>query len=359
MCGCSVAVAWLLLRFVGQLAAQPTAAAQIPSEVDLQLDVCDSVVYDAAEVAELVTVELSGLGVIALRRVPQVEAEPRAPALALIRVGCGSVPSTLAVDVADLVSGNRLTRDVLLDDVESGARERALSIAVASVLESSWALLAARPPPQAAPGAAPMSEGVRTAVRRRLIMGPPPSAAELGLPDVSSAMSGVLTASLGARVFPSHVTSVAGVDLAIAPRLGRMFRWALDFEAMYGRQLVLYGVSPAGEVQIVWFSVGAALGVVTPTRPELQLGPTVRVAYARALTSSDSERFAARDGGGFMYMFGLTSTLRFVLGDAWALSLGSDVGYVPGGLTFRAADIGAISFADLSLVFRFGISRTL
>lgn len=156
----------LLLVPVAVTAQEPRAR---PGAVNLQLTPCESASYDAAELVELLRVELLGLGVQALRVEPAPPDSASTNSLALIHLGCGTVRATLAIELADMIGGNRVSRELLIDDVKPSGRARALSIAIASLLESSWSLLAARPvSSEVGAGPTPLPDDVRSALRRRL-----------------------------------------------------------------------------------------------------------------------------------------------------------------------------------------------
>jgi hypothetical protein len=338
--------------------------------VNLQITQCETATYDPAELIELLRVELRGLGVTRLRVEPPAAPDSASTgSLALIRLGCGAVPATLAIELADLVGGNRVSRELVIDDVKPSGRARALSIAIASLLESSWSLLAATPSARVAgAGPTPMPESVRAALRRRLSadLTPRPSAAEVAdeLPPVLQPKQPApppppalaLRAALTARAFPSRGTGLTGLDLTVATRLTPQLRLAFDLDAMYGRQLLRDAEGPLAELDTVWLSVGGALYYATQSQPDFQLGPMLRAAYARVLATTDNADFTSTDRDGWLMMFGLSSVLRFDLTPAWDLFFGADIAYVPGGLNFRAATTRAVSFADLSLALRLGFS---
>jgi hypothetical protein len=363
----------LLVGMSVSLGLPPLAAAQsgstgpaLPADVYLQITPCPSAPYDTAEFTELLRVELRGMGVTSLRDESELRSQPGQGTLAVIHLGCGGVPATLAIELADLIGGSRVSRELVIDDVQPTARARALSIAVASLLESSWSLLATRP---AGAGPTPMPESVRQALRGRLLanLSPQPSAADElppafvrkpAAPLSSSALA--LSASLAGRAFPSRSTGLTGLDLAVAAALspGGLLRLAFDFEGMYGRQLLRDAGGPAAQLENLWLSAGVAL-FVSAHENQFQLGPLLRVAYARVLASTSNEDFVAADADGWVFMFGLSSVLRFELTPSWDLYLGTDIAYVPGGLIFRADTSRAVSFADLSLALRLGVSVNL
>jgi hypothetical protein len=368
-CGSPIGVFIQLLALVFAPAA--TSAQDpppLPGQVNLQITPCETASYDVSELVELLRVELHGLGVMNLR-VESTEPEySSSGSLALIRLGCGSAPATLAIDLADLIGGNRVTRELLVDDLKPSGRARALSIAIASLLESSWSLIAARPvQAQTGSGPAALPDSVRIALRRRLSdsLRPQPSAAAVPeeLPPAlqpkappAPAPPFGLSAAIAARAFPSRGTGLTGIDLAIEPSRGQKLSVAFDLDAMYGRQLVRDSSAPIAELHTLWLSLGATLYFATPTTPEFQLGPMLRVAYARVLASADSEQFTTSDKDGWLMMFGVSSVLSFDLSPAWALYMGADITYVPGGLNFSAEGTRAVSFADMTLAFRLGFS---
>jgi hypothetical protein len=348
-------------------AAQSASDLALPNAVHLQLNPCPSAQYEAAELAELLRVELRGLGVERLEVEPEGAESPSTGPLALIHVGCGTVKSTLAIDVADMLSGNRVSREIVVDDVATTGRARALSIAIASLLESSWSILATRPPEVAAhSGPTPMPENVRVALRRRLSSGfaQPAAAQDAELPPVfrsppvppATAPVLVLRGSLLARAFPSRASGLTGLDIGAAPRLSQYLELVFDVEAMYGRQTLRdVSISAAG-LETLWLSAGATLYFETHTEPRLLLGPTLRAAYVHLLTTIEDDNFIATDAGGWILLIGASSLLTFDLSRACGVFLGLDIGYVPGGLSFRTTNQHAISFADLALAFRFGVA---
>jgi hypothetical protein len=265
-----------------------------------------------------------------------------------------------------MLSGNRVSREIVVDDVPATGRARALSIAIASLLESSWSILAARSPEVAAQsGPTPMPESVRIALRRRLSLAfaRPTAASEAELPPAfrsphvpTASPALVLRASLLARAFPSRASGVTGIDVAAAPRVSEHLELVFDLEAMYGRQALRDAAIPAAGLETLWLSGGATLYLETLTVPRLLLGPTLRAAYVRLLTTIEDEDFIAKDGGGWIMVLGASSLLTFDLDRAWGLFLGVDIGYVPGGLSFRTTNLHAISFADLALAVRLGVA---
>jgi hypothetical protein len=363
---CAFACAWSALGSQLAAAQSDLAAPALPGEVNLQLTQCETATYDAAELIALLRVELRGLGVAKLRVEPAPNESASTGSLALIHLGCGGVPATLAIEVADMVGGNRVSRELAIDDVKPSGRARALSIAIASLLESSWSLLAAAPSASVAgAGPTPMPDNVRAALRRRLSanLNPQPLAADVPdeLPPVLQPKQPALPtlalrAALIARGFPSRGTGLTGIDLAVAQRLNPLFYLAFDLEAMYGRQLLRNSDGPIAELDTFWMSVGAALHFSTQTQPDFQLGPMLRAVYARVVTSTESAEFTASDRDGWLMMFGLSSAIRFSVTPAWDFFFGADIGYIPGGLTFRADTTRAVSFADLALALRLGFS---
>jgi hypothetical protein len=356
----------LFLPQLGAAQSEVGSDISLPSVVHLQLNPCPTARYEATELAELLRVELRGLGVESLEVEPAGVESPSKGPLALIHLGCGTLKSTLAIELADMLSGNRVSREILVDDVAATGRARALSIAIASLLESSWSILATRPPEATAhTGPTPMPESVRAALRRRLslALAQPTAATEVETPPVfrpspvpPPSQVLVLRGSLLARAFPSRASGLTGVDVAAAPRLSQHLELVFDLEAMYGQQTLRdLSISAAG-LETLWLSAGATLYVETLTVPRLLLGPTLRAAYVHLLTTIQDEDLIARDAGGWILVFGASSLLTFDLSPAWGLFLGVDIGYVPGGLSFRTASQHAISFADLALAFRLGVA---
>lgn len=356
------------------VAAQSAPAVSLPAEVSLHVAPCDGVDYDASELTELLRVELRELGVVQLRVERESSAPPAGGTLALIHVGCGPVAATLAIELADLVAGNRVIRELSVNDVPAPGRARALSIAIATLLESSWSLLAAQPVGAAnGVGPAPMPESVRVALRRRLsanlprqTLGPSP-AQNADVPElppvlrpkraeVSFSPVPSLSAALVARSFPARGSGITGIDFAAARAFSARIWLAFDLEGMYGRQLVRDADTDVAELNVLWLSLGAALYVATSTEPSLMIGPAVRAAYARVLSSASSGAFTASSRDGEVFMFGLSSLVRFELSPRRDLFFGADIAYVPGGLNFRAAETRVISFADLALSLRLGVA---
>ncbi len=368
----------LALSIVACFLAPPLAAAQsiasnalvLPSSIRLQLTPCNSANYDADELAELLRAELLELGVerldVDMAGAPADSATPRG--LALIHLSCGSVRATLAVELADLVGGNRVSREVIVDAVPPSGRTRALSHAIAQLVESSWSLLATHPSDEAADGGATrMPSSVRSALRRRLSANLAENAtrgaalSSIASTSASAPLPGArepvlaLRVSLLARAFPSSGSGVTGFAIAAAPRLAPRLELAFDLDAMYGRQAVDLG-GPIGSLATLWLSAGTTLYFATATEPRFRIGPSLRAAYVHVLTSSDDERFLARDGGGWVAMFGASSLLEFELTPAWDLFFGADIAYVPGGLSFRTDAARSVRFSDLALAVRLGVS---
>lgn len=338
--------------------SQPGARA--PSQLSLRQAPCPQAPYDTQALSQLLEVELRGLGVTTLQSEPP-DSEVSTAELAVVQLGCGSAPATLSVEVADLVSGNRVVRELVVTDVEPAARARMLSIAIASLLESSWASLAAKPP-ASAPG---LPANVRAALLRRLsLVSAQPSAASaepVELPPVLQPHAPdepshplQFSITLSGRSFPSRNTGLIGLELAMLPRIASNVCTAIDVSVAYGRQQVQDTGAAVGEVGLLWLGAGAGLYWASQTQPELLVGPLLRLAYLHSLTSVDDPDATVTDGDGIAIEMGVGAWMRAALGAGWDGYLGCEIGYVPGAVTFVANDARVISVGDVTMVLRAG-----
>ncbi|HKP63100.1 MAG TPA: autotransporter outer membrane beta-barrel domain-containing protein [Polyangiales bacterium] len=347
----------------GSLLPQLTAAqaGAPPSQLSLRQRACPDAPYDAKALSQLLQVELRSLGVTTLRDEPP-ESEVSAAELAVVQLGCGSAPATLSVELADLVGGNRVVRELVVTDVEPAARARMLSIAISSLLESSWTLLAARPP-ENAPGLPP---SVRLALLRRLDeswRSPPRAAAtaepiELQPNAASEPPESLLfSIMLSGRSFPTRATGLIGLDLALFSNIQPGIRFGVDLSLAYGRQQLLDVNGPVADVGALWVGAGLGLYFASESQPELSIGPLLRLAYVRSLTALESDAFTSQEHDGLAFELGVAAWLRVELGSGWDAYVGGELGYLPAGVVFAGGETRAISVEDVLMALRIGVGR--
>jgi hypothetical protein len=353
LCG-SIGAGWFLPQLTAAQVGAPAPGSLPPSQLSLRLRPCPDAPYDAQALGQLLQVELRSLGVTTLHS-ESPDSEVSAAKLAVVQLGCGSAPATLSVELADLVSGNRVVRELVVSDVEPAARARMLSIAIASLLESSWTLLAARPP--AIPG---LPASVRAALLRRLGESLPPpavSAEPIEIPEPAPSPSEPLLFSiaLSGLSFPSHATGLIGLDFALFPSLASNLRVSVELSGAYGRHELQDSSGPIAELQLLWLSAGTGLYFTSQSLPQLLLGPLIRLAYVRTLTELERDGFTEVDADGYAIELGVGAWLRAELSSHWDGYVGCEIGYVPNGATFVADGTRAISVEGVLIVLRVGV----
>jgi hypothetical protein len=321
--------------------------------------------YDRAELAALVRIELGSLGV---HEIVVADAEPAAAALAtdlaVLRVACADAPNVVTVQVADFASGKALEREVVVSSVEEKARPRLLAMTAAGLLESSWLELAVDP----SRGRIALPEAIRKALRRKVddalfptrpqtreapapIAAPPqPAAASTG--RSSFQLTGI------AQSFPARSTGLAGVGIGYAYGLGTNLRGWVDVDAQLGAYEVSDGSRRVGSMQLRWLTGGLGVAWTSTTTPRLAVGPFVRAGLAAAEIDTTDGSTAVADARGAVGILGLRGELEAPLSSLLSAFVALEGGYLPLGVVFVAAGQRPAGMAEMMLAARIGLSLT-
>ena len=349
-------LAWWLACTV---AAQPSASwVERPVHVTLVQEPCTS--YETDELTAILQVELRAIGVQDLAVVPRSSVTRNVEAgLALIHVSCDAKSSALIVEVADLATGNQLKREIPFEAVAREARPRALALAIAVMVETSWLEVATRPPRSL--GAFALPPEIKAALRNRLAFSlaqderPRPPTLEAQRVDLRSNLFAFLVEG---RSFPSQSTGLLGLQLGYLPILGPLRLW-LTADAAIGHVSLTSSNLPVADVRLYWLSAGIGATWATETLPELGIGPYARFGYARADVQLDSSftGYPARDASSFVAVIGVQAQLRAALSARTFVLIAWDLGYAVGGVSFVGLRQPWASLADLCIGLRLGVAR--
>ncbi len=329
-------------------------AAEHPTEVGLTQTPCAVPLYDAAALATALQVELASLGV---QRVVPIEAEaaekPGTATLALLHVRCIDDTQSVVISVVDLATGQHLTRELVLADVQPPERPRALSMATVVLFENAWSHASRHETDESLPDA------IHTALLRRLRadLGGTPASASPAPPKATSQPSRTsLEAAALARTFPARGSALLGAELGATPVLARELRLALRAEALLGSQELSDQKGLIANMGLYWFTAGAGLEWVTHSQPQLSLGPFARVGYAIAHASVVRSGFTGKSESGLVSVIGVAATLRAALTSRIDALVGLDLGYMPSGVVFLADLSRSAGMAEVTLAARIGVS---
>ena len=346
-------------RSRAQPAAASNAAPTRPTTVTLLQDDCGADSYDTGEFAKLLRIELQALGVTNLQLPSGPEqVSPSAAGVAVLHMRCGKPADHLSIELADLATGKQLQRELVVTDLELKARPRALSLAVALLIESSWLELATRKSLMSESFALPYA--MRSALRRRLLHAletepvespAPPKAAK---PSAVSEARAALAVLMAARSFPGRSTGLVGADLAYLPTLAST-RVLLDLEALAGSQEISDGAGLIADMHMFWLAAGLGLLWTSTTRPELALGPFARVGYGLANVTDARFGYRGHSGGSVIAAFGISAILRAAISTDLDLWAGFDLGYVPGGVVFLFDRNRTAGMSDVTMAVRLGL----
>lgn len=344
------------------LDAPPSAAVVYPAEIGLLQQPCAQPLYDAPALTAALKVELASLGVRHVVALPEnAELKPTAAKLALVRVLCDEAAQSVTIEIADLATGQKLERELLLSDVQPGARPRALSMAVVMLMESAWTDTALRGQEEAPQ----LPEAVRAALRTRLreaLDGAQPPLAALPAPapladDVDARTS--LSAAGLVRTFPGRSSGLIGAELGGDPCFTDRLCLPVRAEALLGSQELSDQAGRIASMNLYWLTVGAGLEWRTRSNPQLGLGPFARLGYALAHASVERAGYAANDVKGIVSVLGVAGTLRSALSESVDVLIGVDVGYVPNGVVFLADLSRSAGMAEVTLASRIGLALRL
>ena len=331
-----------------------SAAAEAPARLaSITLIEGPCAVYDAAELERLLQLELAARavgGLVIRERLDDVSLA--GAGLAVVRLRCDAAHASVTAEVTDRTTGNQTRRELPLADLPPSTRARALSLAVTALIEGAWLELALRPPP-AVPDALPAEVVHSLRERARNVLVPPTAAATvLRIPESALALL------LAARSHPTRGVGLLGVELHYTPLLART-RLSVSAEALWSSRRVSDVDGALAQLHLYALGAGLSLTWASTTRPELSIGPCLRLGYAGARASELRSGAAAHSGGGFHATLGLLALLRAQLAGPWDLWLGLDLGYTLSGVVFAAGTSARTGLTDLTLALRAGLGARL
>ena len=340
--------------------AQPAAEGGRPERTHLTLiqDLCVTRSYEPAALAGQLQIELQSFGVEVDQAQDLAALGAHDPGLAIVRVGCESADAELQIELIDVLTGKHIERAMLVSDIERSARPRALALLITTTIELSWAELTM---PRNTPSRAPLPGPVRTRLRQRLSAWLPPAPAParpVAHEPAPIEHKTTLALAGAARAFPARNTGLLGAELALS-RAFSSLRLVVNVEALLGSQELSDQYGRIGNYTLYWLTGGAMLLWASTPRPELSIGPFVRLGYAAANGKSLRSDYTATHEGGFASAFGLAALLRAVTSRAFGLWLGLDIGYVVNGIVFLAGLSRPAGIADITVATRIGASVDL
>lgn len=323
---------------------------------------CEPARYAPSALLPLLKLELAGLQ-LNMQLWPDDEAaQTRATneGLALITLRCAAPADGVELIVDDLATRSHSERVLALGDVGTGAKERALALAVASSLEQSLsealAPAATSAPASELPPA--VAEALRARMQQRLAL---PRAAEplastpSPLPLPSDA-PGPVELSAMLRLFPSYSTGLLGVQGGVALALGETLALDLDGEALAGQSELSDAQGTVGRMWLYWLSAGLGLSWRSHELPQLALGPRVRLGYASADASVEREGASAHDDHSPLLSLVAVASLRAPISQGASLLLALDFGYTIVGIVFVGDQARLSGMAGISAGVRAGLA---
>lgn len=332
------------------------------SVVELRAPPCIERPFDRAGLVELLRVELGALGVTNVVIAPS---ETRASssndvllaAVVLTPATCDPAASEVTLEVLDRASSKKVERRMTIGDVEFAGRPRALAIAIAELLQASWAELALA---GAAPPAVPLPSALRTVLAARIAaaldgqraseqrqMKAAIEAHDLLESEVSESrhqkQKGTLfELSFMTRDFPTRSSALLGGEAAIRRRLGEHGSLEGGLGAGFGGTEVGTGAISMGAVT-GHFGLAATTGGAT----ELEIGPRLDIGYGFASGTSSAPGVKGASYGNAVVLGLLQATLRLHTESWWTLLVGLDLGHSLADVSFlsdasHAAGIGGV-----------------
>jgi hypothetical protein len=338
------------------LTAAAASAQDRPEAVTLVQEPCAG--YDQGDFERLLALELRAVGVTDLVSSADLGAVRSRAGLALVHLACAPDAAGVHAEIADFVSGNQIRRELPIADVEPRARARALALAVAGLIETSWLALAARGP--GGPDASSLPVEVHVALRKRLreafVDTERPPALERAPKSTQS--SPALAVFALSRNFPSRGTAMIGAELAYLAPLASL-RLVLSADFLGGSQELRDAEGTFASMLFYWISGGLGVMWATESMPELSIGPYLRAGYARATPTDLRAGFSGDDQGRFVACAGVAALLRANLGPNMSAVVGLDLGYTPSGVVFYAGQNQLAGMADITLGARVGLGLGL
>jgi hypothetical protein len=327
------------------------------SVVEVYSPPCVERPYDRASLVELLRVELGALGVtdVVVGQPPgrHGPSDRLLAAVVLTPTTCDPATVEVTLQVLDRASSKKVERPMMIGDVELAGRPRAMAIAIAELLQASWAELEFA---AAAPPAVPVPPALRAAIAAKLAPGVDAARAEMKAAlaardrldsEANEARERrqekpLVELSGMARSFTTRSTALLGAELSTRHRFGDHGAWHIGFGAGFG----------GTEVGIGTIAVGAATGsagvaFTTGGTAEFELGPRLDAGYAWATGTARSSNVNGKTYGAGVVLGLVEATLRVHSESWWTLLLGLGAGQTIADVSFlsdtaRAAGLGGV-----------------
>jgi len=335
--------------------ADTALPASTASAVDVYMPACTGGPFDEARLLSLLRVELGAIGVSDVRTKGQGRPSPPLPADSIaaveLSVSACETASDVTIQVVDRATSKIVERTMAIGDVDFDERPRALAIAIAELLQASWAELELGGSPSPALEVPPE---IRAAVVQRLT--PPPLPAPVVAPAGAPRKSGAtpkashlfLDAAALARAFPSRDTALLGGAVSVSLPVERSWAAHAAVDAGYGDSHVA-----SGTVGITAVTASAGIAAVAGHATTLEVGPVIHAGYVWAHGSAGSATTLGRDYSHIVALAGVSATLRVPARGFSALA-GFDVGGVLEQASFLADTTRVAGFGGVSLGLRLG-----
>jgi hypothetical protein len=351
----------LVCSWPGVVRADPSATASA-GVVELRAPACIERPFDRAGLVELLRVELGALGVTKVV-IGQTEGHATSSSDALLATvvlapaTCDPATTEVTLEVLDRASSKKVERRMTIGDVEFAGRPRALAIAIAELLQASWAELELA---GAAPSAVALPSALRTVLAARIA-----AAVEAQRASEQRQMKAALEAhdllesevneskrqkqratrfelSLMTRDFPTRSSALLGGEAAVRRRFGLHGSLEGGLGAHFGGTEVGTGGISMGAVT-GHFGLAATTGGAT----ELEIGPRLDVGYGFASGTANASGVTGKSYGNAVVLGLLQATLRLHTESWWTLLVGLDLGHSLTDVSFlsdasHAAGIGGV-----------------
>jgi len=331
------------------------------SAIELHSPVCAAGPYDGARLLALLKVELGAIGISDVRDRGTGPVSAPLPS-DLVAAVVLSAPRCEAADevtiqVVDRATSKIVQRTMAIADVAFDERPRALAIAVAELLQASWAELELG---ASAPPGVNVPPEIRAAVVQRLAPAPvspapaPDARAPFPRPPrlayvAPTASRVLLDAAALVRAFPGRDTALLGGAVSVSVPLGTPWAVHAGADAGYGDSRVANGT-----VGVTAVTGSAGIAAVAGNATTLEVGPRVHAGYVWASGSPSSRATSGSSYSHFVALAALSATLRVPASGFTALC-GLDVGAVFEEASFLADNARVAGFGGVMLAARLGL----
>jgi hypothetical protein len=332
------------------------AWAQEPARLDkvrVTLPQCSELPFDAAQLNDLVEVELRAAGIEKFDT-SQGATSPVNEPTALVVLGvrdCSVNAGEIELRLVEPGSGKSAVRSMPIADISVELRPRAIAIGIIEMINASWKDIAPRPvdppavqaPAESAPVATLRAVGTTTA-------GEP--ARDAGSGDQARPAEGVRTGvavNLGAWNFPSRSTTLLGPGAAVGLRSGS-FRGSLGGHAAFGET-----VTSMGSVDVRWMSGYVGAGLQGSGTLSAMLEPRLYLGYAWAQGNPGAPQVEGSTEGRLIVAAMLAGGVRNALSESWDLLADLELGAALRGVSFLSDAEPAAGLSGLILGARVGV----